>query len=195
MSEILHIRQRIFFILTKSQKCGFQSGKTMFFSHFLPFPVISQPKQGFSALEATFLRFRQKKKDNWSTFWYSSAGLKIWTPINKSRKINFIGGHTLLNKKCRKFYILGSEFFLFWWNRKNVASRAEKPCFGRKMTGNGRKWLKNMVILLWKPHFCDFVKIKKIRHLICKISDIFCLAKYDLRWSWFFYFYLWVSNF
>ena len=137
----------------------------------------------------------EKEKNNWSTFWYSSAGLKIWTPINKSRKINFIGGHTLLNKKCRKFYILGSEFFLFWWNRKNVASRAEKPCFGRKMTGNGRKWLKNMVFPLWKPHFCDFIKIKKICSLICKISDIFCLAKYDLQWSWFFDFYLWVSKF
>ena len=121
----------------------------------------------------------EKEKNNWSTFWYSSAGLKIWTPINKSRKINFIGGHTLLNKKCRKFYILGGEFFLFWRNRKNVASRAKKPCFGRKMTGNGRKWLKNMVFPLWKPHFCDFIKIKKIRSLICKISDIFCFAKYD----------------
>ena len=78
---------------------------------------------------------------------------------------------------------------------KNVASRTEKSCFGRKMTGNGRKWLKNMVFPLWKPHFCDFIKIKKIRSLICKISDIFCLAKYDLRWSWFFDFYLWVSKF
>ena len=55
----------------------------------------------------------EKEKNNWSTFWYSSAGLKIWTPINKSQKINFIGGHTLLNKKCRKFYILGSKFFYF----------------------------------------------------------------------------------
>ena len=87
------------------------------------------------------------------------------------------------------------RIFLFWWNRKNVASRAEKPCFGRKMTGNGRKWLKNMVFPLWKPYFCDFIKIKKIRSLICKISDIFCLAKYDLQWSWFFDFYLWVSKF
>ena len=137
----------------------------------------------------------EKEKNNWSTFWYSSAGLKIWTPINKSRKINFIGGHTLLNKKCRKFYILGSEFFLFWWNRKNVASRAEKPCFSaifchfRSFSGQNR------VFRPWKPHFCDFVKIKKNRHLICKISDIFCLAKYDLRWSWFFNFYfIWVSK-
>ena len=96
MSEILHIRKRIFFILTKLQKCGFQSGKTMFFSHFLPFPVIFRPKQGFSALESTFLQFRQNKK---------------------------------------------------------------------------------------------------ICSLICKISDIFCLAKYDLQWSWFFDFYLWVSKF
>ena len=32
---------------------------------------------------------------------------------NKRRKINFIGGHTLLNKSCWKFYILGGEFFLF----------------------------------------------------------------------------------
>ena len=38
---------------------------------------------------------------------------KFGHPYNKSRKINFIGGHTLLNKKCRKFYILGGEFFLF----------------------------------------------------------------------------------
>ena len=118
--------------------------------------------------------------------------LQVWRfghPYNKSRKINFIGDHTLLNKKCRKFYILGGKFFLFWWNRKNAAYRAEKPCFGRKMAGNGRKWQKNMVFPLWKPHFCNFVKIKKIRHLICKISDIFCLAKYDLQWSWFFDFY------
>ena len=62
--------------------------------------------------------------------------LQVWRfghPYNKSRKINFIGDHTLLNKKCRKFYILGGKFFLFWWNRKNAAYRAEKPCFGRKM--------------------------------------------------------------
>ena len=113
----------------------------------------------------------------------------FWTPINKSQKINFIGGHTLLNKKCRKFYILGGEFFLFWRNCKNVASRAEKPCFSaifchfRPFSGQNR------VFQPCKPHFCDFIKIKKICHLICKISDIFCLAKYDLRWSWFFDFY------
>ena len=40
-----------------------------------------------------------------------SAGFKFWTPTNKRRKINFIGGHTLLNKSCWKFYILGGEFF------------------------------------------------------------------------------------
>ena len=118
--------------------------------------------------------------------------LQVWRfghPYNKSQKINFIGGHTLLNKKCRKFYILGGEFFLFWRNCKNVASRAEKPCFSaifchfRPFSGQNR------VFQPCKPHFFDFIKIKKICHLICKISDIFCLAKYDLRWSWFFDFY------
>ena len=41
------------------------------------------------------------------------AGFKFWTPTNKRRKINFIGGHTLLNKICCKFYILGGKFYLF----------------------------------------------------------------------------------
>ena len=37
----------------------------------------------------------------------------IKTPANKSKKINFIGGHTLLNQCCRTFYILGGDFFYF----------------------------------------------------------------------------------
>ena len=49
---------------------------------------------------------------------------------------------------------------------------------------------KNIVFWLWKPHFCDFAKIKKICRLICKISNNFCLAKFDLRWSWFFDFWV-----
>ena len=81
----------------------------------------------------------EKEKNNLSTFWYSSAGLKIWTPINKSQKINFIGGHTLLNKKCRKFYILGSEFFF-------ILTKSHKCGFhGRKTLiwpENDRKWQK-----------------------------------------------------
>ena len=70
-----------------------------------------------------------------------------------------------------------------------MASRAEKPCFSaifchfRPFSGQNR------VFQPCKPYFCDFIKIKKNCHLICKISDIFCLAKYDLRWSWFFDFY------
>ena len=130
-----------------------------------------------------------KAKNNWSTFWYSSAVLKFWTQTNKSLKINFIEGHTLLNKSCRKFYKLGSDFFSFWRNRKNAASRAKKQRFFWIRQDNGRKWPKNMVFRLWKTHVCEFVKIKKIRYLICKISHNFCLAKYDLRWSWFFDFY------
>ena len=69
-----------------------------------------------------------------------------------------------------------TNFFLFWRNHK--------------------KWVfqqfleKNVVFWLWKPQFWDFVKIKKICHPICKISNNFCLAKYDLRWSWFFDFWV-----
>ena len=96
MSEILHIREQILFILTKLQKCGFQGRKTLFWPENDRKWQKMAERHGYSALEATFLRFRQNKKN---------------------------------------------------------------------------------------------------RHLICKISDIFCLAKYDLRWSWFFDFYLWVSKF
>ena len=87
------------------------------------------------------------------------------------------------------------QIFLFWQNCKNVASRAEKPCFSAIFCHFQSFSGQNRVFQPWKPHFCDFIKIKKIRSLICKISDIFCLAKYDLRWSWFFDFYLWVSKF
>ena len=62
MSEILHISEQIFFILTKSQKCGFQGQKTLFWPENDRKWQKMAEKHGFSALEATFFQFHQNKK-------------------------------------------------------------------------------------------------------------------------------------
>ena len=123
----------------------------------------------------------------WS--WFFDYWVPFWNKCKNQALKKVIKSKKVFSKSCWKFYILGGEFFLFWRNCKNVTSRAEKPCFlaifchFRPFSGQNR------VFQPCKPHFFDFIKIKKNCHLICKISDIFCLAKYDLRWSWFFDFY------
>ena len=67
------------------------------------------PKKGSKAKN----ELRKRKKLIEARFDTVLQVYKFGQTYNKSRKINFIGGHTLLNKKCRKFYILGGEFFLF----------------------------------------------------------------------------------
>ena len=81
----------------------------------------------------------KEKKINRITFWISSACLKIWTPTNKSQKINFIGGHTLQNKSCAKFYILGGDFFFILTKSQKCGFQSQKTTFFLNITGNRQK--------------------------------------------------------
>ena len=65
------------------------------------------------------------------------------------------------------------------WQILSILTKSQKWVFQQFLE-------KNVVFWLWKPQFWNFVKMKKICHPMCKISNNFCLAKYDLRGSWFF---------
>ena len=85
------------------------------------------------------------------------------------------------------------QFFFYWWNREKVISRAKETFFWPFSAISGH-FQKKTGCFGSGSHFFA-ISSKKNCHLICKISNIFCLANYDLWWSWFFDFYLWVSKF
>ena len=130
MSEILHIRWRIFFILTKSQKWGFYSQKTLLLKGAKNHRVkkVIKSKNDWSKSYSKFC----KLGDKFFLFW---RNLKNEDSTAKKRSLKDAKNHRVkevikskndLSKSCSKFCKLGDEFFSFWRNLKNEVATAEK---------------------------------------------------------------------
>ena len=50
----------------------------------------------------------------------------FWKSVKKWPEKKVVGSKNVFYKSCRKFYILGGDFFSFWRNFKNEDSRAKK---------------------------------------------------------------------
>ena len=85
---------------------------------------LTSPETSWLFLNISCTEFQQKK--NFKNIVWPPFQSPFWKSVKKWPEKKVVGSKNVFYKSCRKFYILGGDFFSFWRNFKNEDSRAKK---------------------------------------------------------------------
>ena len=123
---------------------------------------LTSPETSWLFLNISCTEFQQKKK--FKNIVWPPFQSPFWKSVKKWPEKKVAGSKNVFYKSCRKFYILGGDFFSFWRNFKNEDSRAKKRFLEGSKKARGKKSR----------------RIKKC--LLQKLSEIL-----HIRWRFFFF--------